>query len=235
MAPLAFLSGQRGGELSPIWLMRLYERQQSWRDEFAVLLRQCAVDGICLVGNSGSLLGAGLGSFIDSHGLVVRFNLFSGQNSEMPDLGNRMDVWVGAPGFGGEPPQRVDWVVSTGPDMRFRRQDWTPFEERLIHGLPVLTVPLFIWHDLVAECCAPPSAGILLLAWIRDCLGSWAGVCTVGVGIPPSETVTYHHVVPKQLPCDRHNWEKERALLSRWRSEGLRSHEFSSIAAQKSD
>ena len=112
--------------------------------------------------------------------------------------------------------------------MRFRRQNWSPFKDRLLRDLPVLTVPLPIWRKLVADCCAPPSAGILVLAWIRDLLGSWNGVATVGIGITPTSVAPYHHVVPKQLPFDRHDWERERALLSRWRSEGLSAAEFTS-------
>lgn len=227
LAPLAFYVEQRGGG-APLWLVRLHERQQLWRDDFALLLRQRVAAGICLVGNAGSLIGAGLGNKIDHHGLVVRFNRYCGPHSEEADLGRRMDLWVGAPGYSGDSPAGVDWVVSTGPDMLFRRQNWTPFETRLKHDLPVLTVPLPIWRDLVTECCAPPSAGILMLSWIRVLLGSWQGVSTVGIGLPPSGGTPYHHVVTKQLPYARHNWEMECALLSRWRSEGLRSHDFPS-------
>ncbi len=214
------------GDTGPDWLARLQEQQQAWRDSFAQQLRQ-AEEGICVVGNSGSLSGSGLGNYIDSHSLVVRFNLFSGPKSEAIDLGNHLDIWVGAPGFSGQPPHEVSWVISTGPDMRFRRQNWAPLKNRLERDLPVLTVPLTIWRELVSDCLAPPSAGILVLAWIRDLLGSWNGVATVAIGVPPSSFTSHHHVVPKQLPFDRHSWEKERELLNRWRSEGLCSSEYS--------
>ncbi len=231
MAPLACYWQQHGGA-GPDWLARLHEQQQAWRDSFAHQLRQSAQGGICLVGNSGSLRGAGQGNYIDSHDLVVRFNLCSGPQSEASDLGEKLDIWVGAPGFSGQPPHEVVWAISTGPDMRFRRQNWTPFKDRLLRDLPVLTVPLPIWRELVAECCAPPSAGILVLAWIRNLLGSWDGVSTVGIGIPPSSRTPYHHVVTKQLPFGRHDWERERALLSRWRGEGLLSFDVSSQQRQ---
>lgn len=233
LAPLASFLVQRGESAAPRWLARLHERQLVWREDFSSLLRARAKDGICLVGNAGSLRGGGLGSHIDGQGLVVRFNRYSGPNSAAVDFGSKMEVWVGAPGFSGQPPADVSWVISTGPDMRFRRQNWASFEERLTRDLPVLTVPLSVWRELVAQCCAPPSAGLLLLAWMRELLGSWGGISTVGIGIPPSANTPYHHAVPKQLPYDRHDWEKERALLRRWRSEGLRSQEFPQGSGEK--
>ena len=226
MAPLAFFFEQRNGKTPRSWLARLHGRQHVWQDAFFLQLRQRAGEGICLVGNAGNLRTSGLGNKIDEHGLVVRFNQFSGPKSVAEDLGLKLDVWVAAPGFSGQPPKGVDWVVSSGPDVRFRRQNWTIFEERLSCELPVLTVPLPIWRNLVAELSAPPSAGVLILAWIRVILGSWKDISTVGIGVPPAANVPYHHVLPKQQPFGRHNWEKERFLLSRWRSEGLLSHEF---------
>lgn len=50
-------------------------------------------------GNGGSLIGSSLGSEIDRHGVVVRFNQFNGGSSRAVDIGARVDVWVTAPGF----------------------------------------------------------------------------------------------------------------------------------------
>lgn len=225
IAPLAFFEAQRGGKEKRSWLANLHDRQENWRDSFRLLICQHAEEGICVVGNSGSLRGSGWGNKIDEHGLVMRFNQFSGPQSTVEDIGSKMNVWVGAPGFKGPPPKEVDWVVSSGPDMRFRRQNWNAFQERLLADAPVLTVPLSIWCNLVAELSAPPSAGILLLAWLRVISGSWRGLSTVGIGISPDNHVPYHHVFSKQQPFVRHDWGKERFLLGRWRSEGLQSYD----------
>lgn len=219
--PLACWSQPSASGTNDHWLARLHAQQQQWRDDFAVLLRQRVVDGICIVGNGGNLQGCGHGDWIDQHGLVVRFNRFRDARSSEANIGKRIDIWVAAPGFPGAPPDQLDWAIVTGPDMRFRRQNWQPLRARLEHGLPVLTVPLEVWRTLVAILGAPPSAGLLLLAWLKVLLGSWQGIVTIGMGVAPSVKLPYHHADPRQLPVGRHHWEAERNLLRQWRGEGL--------------
>jgi len=222
MAPLASWSRRLDGAAAPAWLARLEDRQMQWRDDFAELLRRTRSMGICVVGNGGNLKGAGRGDWIDSHGLVVRFNRFRCAESNVTDIGARTQIWVGAPGYSGAPPDQAEWVVISGPDMRFRRQNWEPQRDRLELDRPVLTVPLVLWRSLATSLCAPPSAGLLMLAWIRTMLGSWEGVVTVGMGVTPSADLPYHHADPAQKAVGRHNWGAERLLLGRWRDEGLR-------------
>jgi hypothetical protein len=97
-----------------------------------------------------------------------------------------IDIWAGAPGFPGAPPHEAAWAIVTGPDMRFRRRNWEPLRDRLEQGYPVLAAPLEIWRTLVALIGAPPSAGLLMLAWLKEILGTLEGVTAVGIGSSPS-------------------------------------------------
>ncbi len=196
-------------------------RQDEWREAFFALLDTHRAAGLCVVGNAGTMIGSRLGAAIDDHGLVVRFNRFSGEHSLSADIGTRVDIWVVAPGFDGPPPAGVRWIVVTGPDMRFRRQDWSSLRPAYEVGARLLTVPLEPWRRLVAQLQAPPSAGLLFLEWLRAMRGSWEGVRVVGFGASPTPTVAYHLADPLHQPVERHNWPAERALLQRWHAEGL--------------
>jgi capsular polysaccharide export protein len=195
--------------------------QAEWRAQFAQWLLQRSAKGLCVVGNGGNLIGSGLGSEIDRHGVVVRFNQFNGGSSRAVDIGARIDVWVTAPGFSGPVPQGVQWVVVSGPEMAFRLQDWRRFEAPWRDGTPVLTVPLQTWSELVSALQAPPSAGLLFLAWAKSFLGSWAGVRGLGLGSVASGSVPYHQANSDRLAGSRHHWPAERMLLRSWQQEGL--------------
>lgn len=196
-------------------------QQDTWRTEFAQLIRSQGVNGVCVVGNSGKLLGSGLGSKIDGHGVVVRFNHFCGPASSQTDLGKRVDVWVTSPSFERTAPLGVKWIVVTGPDMAFKLRDWRRFENSLKEGAKILTIPLQIWHELVSQLQAPPSAGLLFLAWSRSMLGSWERLWTAGFGSNIDVNAQYHHANASFKAVTRHNWCAERIILNRWRQEGL--------------
>jgi hypothetical protein len=201
--------------------IKIRSQQGRWRQEFISLMRRKAGSGICVVGNSWKLRGSGRGDFIDSHAMVVRFNRFRSEFSADDDIGRRLDVWVVAPGFSGQPP-RVRWMVVSGPDMQYRLQSWKRLLPALSAGASVLTVPLPPWRRLVARLQAPPSAGVLFLFWLKSMFGSWRGISAIGFGSEASAPQPYHHADGRQQPVRRHNWEGERALLHRWENEGLK-------------
>ena len=196
--------------------------QGTWREEFSQWLQQRASDGICVVGNGGQLLGSGLGGEIDQYPVVVRFNQFRGSSSIAADIGDHLDVWVTAPGYSGAVPPGVQWVVVSGPEMAFKLQDWGRFEASRKWGARVLTVPLQPWSELVRVLDAPPSAGLLFLAWARSMLGSWVTIRAVGFGGVAAGSVSYHHADANHQPASRHNWLAERQLLRTWQEQGLR-------------
>jgi len=196
--------------------------QSVWRVEFTDWLLQQGDNGICVVGNGGNLLGAGLGPVIDSHGAIVRFNQYHGNESTLNDVGQRTDILVISPDFNGFVPTGIQWLVISGPDMAFKMQKWHRFSRLLHTGVKVLTVPLQPWHELVSEIQAPPSAGLLFLCWIRSLLSSWSRMQAVGFGFTRNPRVQYHHANPKHASSKRHNWPAELVILNRWKKEGLR-------------
>ncbi len=168
-----------------------------------------------------------MGEKIDAHEIVVRFNRYRSDRSRPEDTGQRTDVWVRAPDLRhADSPDNpaAEWIVLSGPDIRYQLADWTPLVPHIEAGRRMLTVPLVTWHALVKELHAPPSAGILLLAWIIELTGSTAGITAVGfqsADSPIGVRQPYHHALPRQRPGHRHNWAGERALLSRWMAQGL--------------
>lgn len=191
--------------------------QDEWRAGFAASLH--AARSICVVGNSGALIGAGLGEVIDQHELVVRFNVFRGPQTDVRDSGHRLDAWVASPNLATAPPADARWVIVSGPDVRYRLQNWDWLRPVLDQGRPVLTIPLEVWRQLVSQLAAPPSAGLLFLAWLRGLRGEWRGISAVGFG--GAGAGPYHHAVRRQPAASRHHWEAERLVLQRWMAEGL--------------
>jgi hypothetical protein len=211
-------------------LADLHRSQVQWRSDFAGFLRGCRGQ-TCVVGNAGSLNGAGLGAQIDAHRCVVRFNRWCGEDSAAEDLGARLDVWVCTPRF---LPQAMSlgrglprWLVLTGPDACYGRAgrgvDWGLVLELLDAGVKVLTIPLPVWAEMVAELGAPPSAGVLFLAWAQHCLDGPSGLSITGFDLVGVRTSGYHHAGASLRPGRRHAWGRESALLEVWKGRGLRS------------
>lgn len=210
-------------------LAQLFEHQTRWRQAFGEYLSACQ-GNICVVGNAGSLNDSGLGAAIDDHRLVVRFNRWASPSTAQGDLGSRLDVWVCAPRFlpkvfaidRGLAP----WMVLTGPDARYQRAgravDWDVVLKMLDTGVKVLTIPLSVWRDPVAQIGAPPSAGVLFLAWSRRFITGFDRLAIAGFDIAATGTKGYHHAGARFRPARRHDWVSENVLLDGWKNEGLR-------------
>jgi hypothetical protein len=194
--------------------------QSLWRTEFKQWLQQHSAGGISVVGNSGRLLGQGIGQLIDAQAIVVRFNRFQSLQSLQSDIGERLNIWVTAPNCDSDVPEHISWVIMTG-SVAFKLQNWTRFEHPLMRGCKVLTVPLEHWRELVKQLQAPPSAGILFLTWLYALLGSWQFIKAVGFGYSAQTATHYHHAKVKHSAASRHHWVAELALLKRWQQQGL--------------
>jgi hypothetical protein len=211
-------------------LAELCERQGVWRSElFAWLIG--AKGRLCVVGNAGHLSGSGLGEEIDAHECVLRFNKWrSDRSSRAGDLGDRLDVWVCNPTFvpqalrQGFPVPR--WVVLTGPDALYNRagkgEDWVALLRLRDAGAQVVTFPLAVWGGLVEILGAPPSAGLMMLEWMRREFGGLDGVTIAGFGTRASVDERYHHAGRQMRPGRRHDWLAEAGLLDAWEGEGMR-------------
>ncbi len=192
--------------------------QQNLKRDLERTLRQRAGEGgICVVGNSASLRGKSLGSRIDAHAMVVRFNQCTG--SPPGDLGQGLDVWMGSPGFEGVIPHPREALILSGPEMHWVLRDWTRYESVFQDGVPILCVPREVWREGVELVKAPPSAGFLFLLWIRQLLGGWEGVCIAGIG---TLGVIYHQAGPQYTPAMHHNFKAEADQINSWLCRGLR-------------
>lgn len=217
-ALVANFPNRRAAPMNPFLtgLAQLVLEQEARRNEFADYLRKAS--RLCVVGNHAGLAGSGLGGEIDSHECVVRFNQYASPASQAGDIGSKTDVWVRAPGF---VPDQIEfhgrWAVITGPDLRYRLSNWQVARPLLERRVSVLTVPLEIWRELVRRLAAPPSAGLLFLAWLRQLREmGLSGISLVGFQRRDVQVGAYHHALPFQPPGRRHNWTLERELLTEW-------------------
>ncbi|MBL3600405.1 MAG: hypothetical protein JMN25_11120 [gamma proteobacterium endosymbiont of Lamellibrachia anaximandri] len=214
-------------------LATLQNMQEVWRDEFTAYL-SANRDSICVVGNAATIVNNAIGRTIDTSSVVFRFNRFSIETAQeasdgklttqLQEVGRRLDVWFFAPNIQTPYPpavEAVEWVVLAGPDARYHLADWGNIISLLGAHKKVLTVPLSIWRKLVRDLKAPPSAGILCLAWVIEMLGTPEGLKAAGFQRKSVPGMRYHFALHRHKPSRRHNWEGERMLLRRWERQGL--------------
>ncbi len=231
----AVVMAQRGELISSEGktLATLQNKQEVWRDEFTAYL-SANRDSICVVGNAATVANSAIGHTIDTYNVVLRFNRFSTETScessngrlttQQQEVGRRLDVWVCAPNLRVPYPpaaDAVEWVVIIGPDVRYHLSNWGNIISLLDAHKKVLTVPLSVWRMLVRGLKAPPSAGILCLAWVIELLGTPEGLKAAGFQRQSVPDMRYHYALHRHKPSRRHNWEGERALLHHWELQGL--------------
>ena len=205
-------------------LARLCREQETWRDEFTSVLRSTA-GSICVVGNAANLIDSGLGTKIDGHETVVRFNQYLSESTEGSDIGEQTSAWVRAPNLRETKlrAQHPHWIVLSGADPIYQLRDWSTIVPLLQRGTQVITIPLEIWQQLVRELRAPPSAGVLFLAWAIKICGDPAAISVAGFQLqgPARNNEQYHHALRHHKGSTRHHWPAERAILRRWHAQGL--------------
>lgn len=196
----------------------------SAREAFAAWLQARSQDGgVCVVGNAAGLAGRDLGPRIDAHAAVLRFNRWQGPGVRREDIGERIDVWVVAPDLPPQPvPAGLRWAIVSGPDPRYLVRQWALAEQLAAAGVQVLTVPLPIWRGLVQQLQAPPSAGVLVLAWLMALLGGTSGLAAAGVGWGRAADGRHHVLTGNRGIGRRHRWAAEADCVARWRRAGLR-------------
>jgi len=172
---------------------------------------------ICIVGNAANIKSKNLGQKIDHHDIVIRFNNCC-QKENKSDLGIKRDVWISAPNIKNVIP--TEWIVVTGPNMIYRGANWSRFSKLDLNKNRVISIPLNIWKEMVSLLKAPPSAGILLLYWIKTIKKGFQDVSMVGFDLKLNKQ-QYHYADANHKAGERHNWIKEKALLSSWIQDGL--------------
>lgn len=209
--------------ISTLQMRQLRARFTAW------VLEETRHGAMCVVGNARRRDFQATAEEIDAHPVVVRFNRWmppmpvDGAVGSRNGRGQRGQIWVLSPSADVTlecAPSGCPWVVYSGADPLARLPHW-PFVLALREfGAQVLTVPLTVWRPLVSELEAPPSAGLLMLAWFKEMTGTWRGIHISGFEPGPGggHVLGVRH---RLTHGGRHDWQREAALLKRWRGEGL--------------
>ncbi|NVK44435.1 MAG: glycosyltransferase family 29 protein [Oceanospirillaceae bacterium] len=193
----------------------LRKEQDKWREQWFEDLNIKAKHGIAVVGNSAGLAGQNKGNQIDSHGAVIRFNQpVKGFGSHL-HFGSKTHTRVIAPGYRGPIPP-CDWLVISGPDMQYQLQNWRHLLPVFKRGTPIITVPLKHWASLVKQLQAPPSAGLLMIDFLRNDPRLKQHIQPFGFGYYPEKQQAYHAADVKHSPTSRHRWDMESKILNDW-------------------
>lgn len=193
-------------------IAKIRENQNEWREQWIQSLLNDAHNGIAVVGNSATLLEKEKGKEIDSAGAVIRFNRPSEKASAKIHLGSHTHTRVLSPSYKGIIPP-TDWIVISGPDMQYQLQNWSHIAPIVENNTPVITIPISFWRDLVEILHAPPSAGLLMLHYLRNHSELRPSLNAYGFGYDKNEKQEYHAIDTNHVPNNRHNWVKEAELL----------------------
>ena len=212
------VQSKQSQQLPPAAVKSPYRNAVSrWRNNapqvIATLHQQLASAQVTVVGNSPNLAGQNLGQAIDSSDIVIRFNQFASTQTRHEDIGTKHSIWVMAPGYQGPVPADINLVIITGPDMLWWQQRWPQLAE---HSADVIGVPLNYWRDCVRLLNAPPSAGFLLVYWLRSFVPH-AQLKITGFGVENSQP--YHHAIKGHQAVSRHNWTAETTIMKQWISQ----------------
>jgi len=190
-------------------LYKLIKEQEKWCQDFENYIKKIDESKICIVGNGPQIVQGQFGQFIDTHDLIIRFNSLDIKLRPERAFGSRCHVWVRSPVLNYRPKLSIPWVVMTGPFMFWRLNYDGLYESRKAENQVTLLVPLNIWQRCIWELQAPPSAGFLIITWLRDILGNSQQLTTLGIGeglLPKVSLLNTESGI-------RHNWIKEKNFL----------------------
>lgn len=190
---------------------------------FEALMRDRSVR-IAVVGNSPIEAGRGRGAEIDRHDLVIRFNNYSDDPAYAADYGRRTDVWVRAGSHAGvwrRQPQTYRWIVFSGPDRRHHGVRAWDVIDVVAGGGHAAFVPTRIATDLSRSLGYAPSAGLLILYWLKCLRGTLTdgSVSLYGFSLddqPAGEARLYFDRPDEGIAdkhVSRHNWTAEARML----------------------
>jgi hypothetical protein len=190
---------------------------EQYEDSFARLIL-ANKGSICVVGNSPCDIGRGLGPAIDDHAVVIRFNNFSTSPEHAQDYGTKCDVWCRSPSYRHvnrrstfKPSLTIavaplQWRIENGQDMPI---------EYMGQNDPLDVAPVELVTATAVRCGAPPSSGLLTLAWIESILGGLDGVSSCGFALTDQENGLKHYFKnPERKKAPPHDWGREREVLN---------------------
>jgi len=186
----------------------LTERLQDW-DDYARFLRS---KSIAVVGNAKTGLGKKQGQQIDQADTVIRFNRVNAQTQFTEDYGLKTDLWVISPSFRPDPASLAakTLIVSGVNPFHKPSQYWQSLARLPIER--ILTFPPRIWYRLVRQLDAPPTAGLLTLASLKESLDDCTKVQAVGF-TECLDQESANHYGDSGKRSSRHNWEREAPLV----------------------
>lgn len=186
---------------------------------FAQMIAAAAGD-VAVVANGPSLQGLGLGSTIDSHQLVVRFNNHAALSGPA-DLGHRTDIWFRPTEFTHVPlpaTPATNLLVLTGCNIRNRYSNGLQVLEPYVQNdLVIELVPTALYTRLFAALDASPSAGLIGLAWTQIAVGQKLTPGQVfGYSLGQNTSAVSHYYGRRHVGAwpSRHNWQAEEVYFS---------------------
>jgi len=171
---------------------------------------------IAVVGNGPNALGTQAGNTIDAAGTVIRFNNAVLTDLAQLDVGTRTDLWVVSPALKLITQQRIcDHLILTGVDPLSRpSRYWRHLAKFAPASLSC--IPRELWYRLVQQLEAPPSAGVLTLAWL-DSLTPQVHASAYGftaLSSTDKRTGQANHYGDSVAASSRHNWSREATIVS---------------------
>lgn len=184
-----------------------------------------ATGDVAVVANGPSLQGFGLGSAIDAHQLVIRFNNHGSAPGSV-DLGERTDIWFRPTEFTHVPMREApvpQLIALTGCNIRNRYSNGLDVLEPYVQAdLLVELVPTQLYKRLFAALDASPSAGLIGVAWTQEAIGRKLSPGQVfGYSLGHNTSAVSHYYGKRHTGSwpSRHNWQAEQAFFQSLMSE----------------
>jgi hypothetical protein len=185
-------------------------------------------DSICVVGNAPSEVGLGRGPLIDSHALVIRFNNYPPDPKHWPDYGRKTDIWVrngDHRDLWRRPGERFAHIVLNGLTYWRYPNAQDILVDAGLFGQPAEGTPTRVVSDLATRLGGWPSGGLVLLAWLRQILGTLDGVTIFGFSLSDQIAGRRHYYTDSTIStAPLHNWRGEREIFDEMvATSGIRS------------
>jgi hypothetical protein len=179
-------------------------------------LVEANAESICVVGNAPSEVGLGCGALIDAHALVIRFNNYSPDPKHWADYGRKTDIWVRASGYRDpwrRPGERFAHILINPPIYWRTANGQDELLDAALFGQLPEEVPRRLVWTLATRLGAWPSTGLVVLAWLRQILGTLDSVAVFGFTLSDQVDGPRHYYANRSTSKVQHAWAAERAIF----------------------
>jgi capsule polysaccharide export protein KpsC/LpsZ len=193
-----------------------FEKLISYKGRLKTLILESRGD-VCIVGNSPSLIGKGLGEEIDKHKLVIRFNSYNTDYPYSEDYGCKTDVWVRMPFHPyvkNSPNSCHKLIVFSGSNRYFRSYtEWDGILELIESGFPVEFFDPKAFYELQAQLGSPPTSGLMLCYLLYKTIGPLKKSNVYGFSYLEEVNNIYHYSDSNAESGKRHSWSSEAEIF----------------------